>query len=51
MPRFESQLSIQESLYSDLTCFGYGHANPDGLHLRNYREGGPVTPRSEQNWP
>ncbi len=32
-------LSIQESLYPDLTCFGCGHANPDGFHLRSYREG------------
>lgn len=31
-------LSIQESLYPTLTCFGCGHANPDGLHLRSYRE-------------
>jgi acyl-coenzyme A thioesterase PaaI-like protein len=34
-----SQLSIQESLYPTLTCFGCGHANPDGFHLRSYREG------------
>jgi acyl-coenzyme A thioesterase PaaI-like protein len=32
-------LSIQESLYPDLTCFGCGHANPDGFHLRSYRDG------------
>jgi acyl-coenzyme A thioesterase PaaI-like protein len=29
--------SIQESLYPGLTCFGCGHANPDGFHLRSYR--------------
>lgn len=29
-------LSIQERLYPDLTCFGCGHANPKGLHLRSY---------------
>jgi hypothetical protein len=34
-----SQLSIQESLFPDLTCFGCGHANPDGFHLRSYRDG------------
>ena len=34
-----SSLSIQESLYPDLTCFGCGHANPDGFHLRSYRDG------------
>jgi acyl-coenzyme A thioesterase PaaI-like protein len=32
-------LSIQESLYPDLTCFGCGHANPKGFHLRSYRDG------------
>jgi acyl-coenzyme A thioesterase PaaI-like protein len=32
-------LSIQESLYPDLTCFGCGHANPNGFHLPSYREG------------
>jgi acyl-coenzyme A thioesterase PaaI-like protein len=33
------ELSIQESLYPTLTCFGCGHANPDGFHLRSYRRG------------
>ncbi|MCU0283416.1 MAG: PaaI family thioesterase [Candidatus Nanopelagicales bacterium] len=28
--------SIQERLYPDITCFGCGHANPKGLHLRSY---------------
>ena len=28
--------SIQESRYPELTCFGCGHANPDGFHLRSY---------------
>ena len=32
-----SALSIQETFYPDLTCFGCGHANPDGLHLKSYR--------------
>jgi acyl-coenzyme A thioesterase PaaI-like protein len=31
--------SIQESLYPELTCFGCGHANPQGFHLRSYRDG------------
>jgi acyl-coenzyme A thioesterase PaaI-like protein len=31
--------SIQESLYPELTCFGCGHANPRGFHLRSYRDG------------
>ena len=34
-----TELSIQESLYPTLTCFGCGHANPAGFHLRSYREG------------
>ena len=45
--------SIQESLYPDLTCFGCGHANPDGFHLRSYREGdrtvATFTPRPEHD--
>ena len=32
-------LSIQESLYPEVTCFGCGHANPKGFHLRSYRDG------------
>jgi acyl-coenzyme A thioesterase PaaI-like protein len=28
--------SIQERLYPDITCFGCGHANPRGLHLRSH---------------
>jgi acyl-coenzyme A thioesterase PaaI-like protein len=45
--------SIQESLYPELTCFGCGHANPDGFHLRSYREGertvATFTPRPEHD--
>jgi acyl-coenzyme A thioesterase PaaI-like protein len=26
-------------MYPELTCFGCGHANPNGFHLRSYREG------------
>lgn len=33
------ELSIQESLYPGVTCFGCGHANPEGFHLRSYRDG------------
>ena len=33
------RLSIQELLYPTVTCFGCGHANPDGFHLRSYRDG------------
>ena len=46
-------LSIQESLYPDLTCFGCGHANPDGFHLRSYRDDlftvATFTPRPEHD--
>ena len=46
-------LSIQEALYPELTCFGCGHANPDGFHLRSYRDGdltvAEFTPRPEHD--
>jgi hypothetical protein len=32
-----TNMSIQESLYPELTCFGCGNANPHGLHLRSHR--------------
>jgi acyl-coenzyme A thioesterase PaaI-like protein len=48
-----SPQSIQESLYPELTCFGCGHANPDGFHLRSYHEGdvtvGDFVPRPEHD--
>jgi acyl-coenzyme A thioesterase PaaI-like protein len=31
-----SELSIQERLYPNLTCFGCGHASTGGLHLKSY---------------
>ena len=47
------ELSIQESLYPALTCFGCGHANPDGFHLRSYRADevtvSTFTPRAEHD--
>jgi acyl-coenzyme A thioesterase PaaI-like protein len=49
----DDRVSIQESMYPELTCFGCGHANPDGFHLRSYREGdviiGEFTPRPEHD--
>lgn len=36
------QLSIQERLYPQLTCFCCGHANSKGLHLRSYQDGDTV---------
>ena len=47
-------LSIQESLHPELTCFGFGHSNPDGFHLRSYRDDqvtvATFTPRAERQW-
>lgn len=34
--------SIQEALYPSLTCFGCGHANPKGFHLRSFAKEGVV---------
>ena len=46
-------LSIQESLYPELTCFGCGHANSKGFHLRSYPDGdltvAAFTPRPEHD--
>ncbi len=48
-----TNLSIQESLYPELTSFGCGHANPHGFHLRSYREGdltvAELKPRPERD--
>lgn len=44
------QLSIQETLYPDIKCFGCGHANPKGFHLRSYRDG-DVTVAEFTPWP
>jgi acyl-coenzyme A thioesterase PaaI-like protein len=53
MASTSDSLSIQESLYPTLTCFGCGHANPDGFHLRSYRDGdltvAEFTPRPEHD--
>jgi acyl-coenzyme A thioesterase PaaI-like protein len=43
-------LSIQERLYPQLTCFGCGHGNPKGLHLRSYPDAGGVVARFRP-WP
>jgi hypothetical protein len=36
-----TNLSIQKLVYPELSCFGCGHANPHGFHLRSWwvREG------------
>lgn len=46
----EQGLSIQERLYPELTCFGCGHANPNGLKLRSYPGDGFVTAQFDP-WP
>lgn len=47
------RLSVQESLYPQLTCWGCGHANPKGFHLRSYVDGdrftGEFTSRPEHD--
>jgi acyl-coenzyme A thioesterase PaaI-like protein len=47
------RVSIQESLYPELTCWGCGHANPKGFHLRSYVDGdrivGEFTSRPEHD--
>ena len=37
-----AELSIQETYYPTLTCFGCGHANDKGLKLRSYEVDGAV---------
>jgi acyl-coenzyme A thioesterase PaaI-like protein len=46
----DEELSIQEQLYPQLTCFGCGHANPAGLRLRSYPGDGCVT-ATFRPWP
>jgi acyl-coenzyme A thioesterase PaaI-like protein len=53
MNKAHESLSIQEVLYPDIKCFGCGHANPKGFHLRSFREGevtvATFEPRSEHD--
>jgi acyl-coenzyme A thioesterase PaaI-like protein len=37
--------SIQDELYSHLTCFGCGPANPNGLQIKSFRAEGGVAGR------
>jgi acyl-coenzyme A thioesterase PaaI-like protein len=46
----EPELSIQETYYPDITCFGCGHANHKGLKLRSYERDGIVV-ASFRPWP
>jgi acyl-coenzyme A thioesterase PaaI-like protein len=50
MEKTQKVLSIQELLYPEIKCFGCGHANPKGFHLRSYREG-EVTVAEFVPWP
>lgn len=43
--------SIQESLYSEFTCFGCGQANPDGFHLRSYVDDDGIVVAEFTPWP
>ncbi len=43
-------VSIQELLYPQIQCFGCGHANPKGFHLRSFREG-EITIAEFVPWP
>ncbi|HEX6887761.1 MAG TPA: PaaI family thioesterase [Candidatus Nanopelagicales bacterium] len=45
------ELSIQEWLYPDVTCFGCGHANPRGLHLRSYPQADGSVVAAFLPWP
>lgn len=48
--RVHDELSIQERLYPDVTCFGCGHENPAGLRLRSYPAANGVTATFDP-WP
>jgi acyl-coenzyme A thioesterase PaaI-like protein len=45
-----NELSIQDRLFPDMTCFGCGPANPKGLRLKSYAGDEVVTARFEP-WP
>lgn len=45
-----SQLSIQETYYPDIMCFGCGHANEKGLKLRSFERDGIVV-ATFRPWP
>lgn len=45
-----AELSIQETYYPDVMCFGCGHANHKGLKLRSYERGEEVV-ASFTPWP
>ena len=45
-----TNLSIRDSPYPELTCFGCGHTSPHGFRLRSYRTATwPIPPRREDD--
>ncbi|MCU0300277.1 MAG: PaaI family thioesterase [Candidatus Nanopelagicales bacterium] len=47
----DAGLSIQERFYPHITCFGCGHANPKGLHLRSYSHDDGLVVAQFTPWP
>ena len=45
-----AELSIQETYYPDIMCFGCGHANDKGLKLRCFEHDGVVV-ATFRPWP
>lgn len=50
MPDLSDEMSIQDRLFPDMTCFGCGPANPKGLRLKSFASDGVVTARFTP-WP
>ncbi|HEY9495844.1 MAG TPA: PaaI family thioesterase [Intrasporangium sp.] len=50
MPDRTNEISIQDRLFPDMTCFGCGPANPRGLRLKSYARDEAVTAQFEP-WP
>lgn len=47
----DAPVSLQRRYFPDMTCFGCGPANPDGLHLSSYEDGDGGTVASFTPWP
>lgn len=43
MPDLNDELSIQDRLFPDMSCFGCGPANPKGLQLKSFVSDGVIT--------
>lgn len=46
-----AELSIQETYYPDIKCFGCGHANAKGLKLRSYEQPDGLVVARFRPWP